>query len=101
MSLKLPTPVFGLALLAGLAADLALAQEAVVILRSTVTGNQEQPRVMYIVPWQQPGPTDFEYTPGSGLAQDLFTHIEREEFVRELDYRALLANPGGDTTDVQ
>lgn len=38
-----------LALLAITAA--AQAQEARVVLRSTVVGNQEQPKVLYIVPW--------------------------------------------------
>ena len=69
------------------------AQEAVVTLRATVTGNQEQPKVMYIVPWQQPGATQFEYVLGSSLAQDLFTEIDRDEFVRELNYREMLADP--------
>jgi hypothetical protein len=73
--------------------NLLLAQEAVVTLRSTVTGNQEQPKVMYIVPWQQPGATQFDYAPSGGLAQDLFTPIDRDEFVRELNYREMLAAP--------
>jgi hypothetical protein len=69
---------------------LLLAQEAVVTLRATVTGNQEQPKVMYILPWQQPLATDFEYVPGAGVAQDLFTEVDRDEFVRELNYREIL-----------
>ena len=77
-----------------LAPGWAVAQEPVVTLRATVTGNQEQPKVMYIVPWQQPGAAEFEYAPGTGLAQDLFSQIDREEFIRELDYRVRLANPG-------
>lgn len=68
----------------------ASSQEAVITLRATVTGNQEQPKVMYIVPWQQPGATDFEYTPASALAEDLFQRLDRDEFVRELEYREML-----------
>ncbi len=74
-------------------ANLALAQEALVTLHATVTGNREQPRVMYIVPWQPPDATKFEYTLGSSLAQDLFREVDRDEFVRELKYRQLLAQP--------
>jgi hypothetical protein len=77
----------------------SLAQKAIVTLRSTVTGNQEQPKVMYIVPWQPPGTMDFRYSPISRLAEDLFTQIDRDEFRRELDYRALLAEPDADMTD--
>jgi len=95
MNLKIPV----LTLLLALAAQWAASQEAVVTLRSTVTGNQEQPRVMYILPWQQPGAMQFEYTPGSGLAQDLFTRIDREEFLREMNYREMLSAPGGDLTN--
>lgn len=71
-------------------------QEAVVTLRATVTGNQEQPKVMYILPWQQPGATEFEYAPGMSLAQDLYREVDRDEFVRELEYRDMLAGPGTD-----
>ena len=77
---------------------IAPAQQAIVTLRSTVTGNREQPKVMYIVPWQQPGSTEFRYSPGSRLAEDLFTQLDRDEFRRELDYRELLAPAEADTS---
>ena len=76
----------------------SLAQRATVTLRSTVTGNQEQPKVMYIVPWQPPGAMEFRYSPVSRLAEDLFMQLDRDEFRRELDYRALLAEPDADIT---
>lgn len=69
---------------------LLIAQEAVVTLRATITGNQEQPKVMNIVPWRQPLATEFEYMLSSGLAQDLFVEIDRDEFLRELNYRKML-----------
>lgn len=70
------------------------AQEAVVTLRSTVSGNQEQPKVMYIVPWQQPGETEFEYAPVSSLADELFSPVDRDEFVRGLTYQAMIGAAG-------
>jgi hypothetical protein len=72
----------------------ALSQEAVVVLRSTVKGNQEQPRVMYIVPWQQPEDSSLEYQPMDNLVDDLFTPVDRAEFSRELQYREILSEPG-------
>lgn len=71
----------------------AIAQEAVVTLRSTVTGNQEQPKVMYIVPWQQPGNSEFEYRMESTIADELFAPVDRDEFVRELGYKSMLNAP--------
>ena len=73
------------------------AQEPVVTLRATVTGNQEQPRVMYLLPWQQPGATDFEYAPARGLAQELFQRLDRDEFVRDLEYRRLLTRASAES----
>lgn len=77
----------------------ALAQEPVVTLRATVTGNQEQPRVMYILPWQPPQAGEFEYAPSRALADDLFRGVDRDEFVRELNYREALGQATESTED--
>ena len=71
-----------------------LAQKPMVTLRATVTGNQEQPRVMYILPWQPPEGREYEYTPTQALADDLFRRLDRGEFVRELEYREALGSAG-------
>lgn len=63
------------------------AQEARVELRSTVTGNQEQPKVLYIVPWQQAETPQLSYQPLQGLVEDTFEEVDRREFLRELRYR--------------
>lgn len=65
----------------------ALAQEARVVLRSTVTGNQEQPKVLYIVPWQQADMPEFIYRPMQSLVDGVYEPLDRNEFLRELDYR--------------
>lgn len=69
-------------------ASLALAQtEGVVILSDTVTGNQEQPNVLYIVPWQQASDNTILYQPlATKLNRDVFEHVERPEHIRELGY---------------
>lgn len=71
-------------------ASAAQAEEARVTLQSTVSGNQEQPKVMYIVPWQQPATPEFDQQLQSGIAAQLFTPMDRDEFVRELAYRDML-----------
>ena len=73
---------------------IVFSQEAVVTLRSTVKGNQEQPKVMYIVPWQRPGDSSLEYQPMDNVASDLFTPVDRDEFIRELQYRDILRTTG-------
>ena len=62
-------------------------EEAQVILRSTVKGNQEQPNVLYIVPWQQGETLQPVYQPMQTLVDGVFEQVDREEFLRELDYR--------------
>lgn len=64
------------------------ADEANVVLHSTITGNQEQPKVLYIVPWQPPGGVDQLQQPVQSLLNDVFAPVDRAEFRRELKYRA-------------
>jgi len=80
-----------LALAAGWVAALSHAQgpgqETRVTLHSTVTGNQEQPRVMYIVPWGQPGNSTMEHSLQRSIASELFNPVDRAEFVRGMAYQ--------------
>ena len=75
------------------------AQEARVILRSTVIGNQEQPKVLYIVPWQQAETPELAYQPLQSLVDGVFEEVDRQEFLRELSYRqkidAAMGSPEG------
>jgi hypothetical protein len=84
-----------------LLARLALAQQPTVELESRVTGNQELPRVMYILPWRQPAELDFDWQPEPGIASELFQPLHRDEYLRGLNYRELMAGPaqaGSSTT---
>lgn len=78
----------GLAMLWILASPPLFAQPEALNLESTITGSQEQPNVVYIVPWQAPAPA-------SGLANTRITEIlqkevlgfiDREVFQREITY---------------
>lgn len=62
-----------------------------VILRSTVTGNLEQPKVLYILPWQNPEKITLEYLPMKVIAKEVFSVINREEFQREVSFRRMAA----------
>lgn len=62
-------------------------EEGVVVLSDTVTGNQEQPKVLYIVPWQAADDDTILNQPlVTQLHRDVFDHVERPEHVRELQY---------------
>ena len=63
------------------------AQEATIKLRSTVVGNQEQPKVLYIVPWQKAEMPELVYQPLQSLVDGVFREADRDEFLRDLNYR--------------
>ena len=54
--------------------------------RTEITGNQELPTVMYIVPWQKADPGDLMGKPVNTLLDEVLAPIDREEFVRQVDY---------------
>lgn len=62
-----------------------MVREANINLRTTVTGNQEQPRVMYILPWQSPASPDLEMEMLSSQQDAVFGHVERDEMQRSLE----------------
>ena len=54
--------------------------------RTEITGNQELPTVMYIVPWKKADPGDLMGRPVNTLLDEVLAPIDREEFVRQVDY---------------
>ncbi|WP_331344000.1 hypothetical protein [Cellvibrio sp. UBA7661] len=68
-------------------------REANISLQTTVTGNQEQPRVMYILPWQSPLSPDLEMEMLSSQEDAIFGHIERDEMQRSLEAAGELDQP--------
>lgn len=60
-------------------------EEPVVNLGTTVTGSQEQPKVLYILPWQPPQGTELVQADFSAELDSLYQPVEREEFLRHLE----------------
>lgn len=54
--------------------------------RTEVTGNQELPKVLYIVPWQKSAPGELMGKPVNSLLDEVLAPIDRTEFVRQVDY---------------
>ena len=59
---------------------------------TTITGNSELPKVMYIVPWKRPEAGDLRGKPLQSLVDEALAPVDREVFNREINYfRALQA----------
>ena len=54
--------------------------------RTEITGNQELTKVLYIVPWQKADPGDLMGKPINTLLDEVLAPIDREEFIRQVDY---------------
>lgn len=54
--------------------------------RTEITGNQELPKVLYIVPWQKSDPGDLTGKPVNTLLDEVLAPIDRSEFLRQVDY---------------
>jgi len=54
--------------------------------RTEITGNQELPKVLYIVPWKKADPGDLMGKPVNTLIDEILAPVDREEFLRQVDY---------------
>ena len=54
--------------------------------RTEITGNQELPKVLYIVPWQKAQPGELTGRPVNTLIDEVLAPLDREEFTRQVDY---------------
>lgn len=68
------------------------AQNPIVELESTFKGNQEQPKVLYIVPWKKIAAPEAYYQPLESLIEDSFELLDRDEFKRKLRFKQKLKN---------
>jgi hypothetical protein len=53
---------------------------------ATVTGDREQPKVMYIVPWKKSDIGDLAGKPMNSLVDEILAPIDRDVFKREVVY---------------
>jgi hypothetical protein len=54
--------------------------------RTEITGNQELPKVLYIVPWRKSDPGNLMARPVNTLLDEVLAPVDREEFVRQVGY---------------
>ena len=67
------------------------AEERLEMEGTAIIGNQELPKVLYIVPWKQSELPDLSEPPLQSLIDDALAPIDREEFRREVLYHDALA----------
>ena len=60
--------------------------DEIMLERTEITGNQELPKVLYIVPWQKSDPGDLTGKPVNTLLDEVLAPIDRSEFMRQIDY---------------
>ena len=65
---------------AGHAADRADLEE------TTIRGNRELPKVLYIVPWKQPVTGELVGKPVKSLLDEVLVPVERDVFRRQVEY---------------
>jgi hypothetical protein len=62
---------------------------------TTIRGNQELPKVLYIVPWKEPDGAKPTGKPLNSLLDEALAPVDREVFRRQLTYFDQLYAPPG------
>ncbi len=71
----------------------ALAQDRANIDSTKIIGNRELPKVLYIVPWKKPLPSDLSGRPVASVLDEALAPIDRDVFRRQVQYDAQLLAP--------
>ena len=74
------------ALVACLVAAPTLAQDRANIDRTQIIGNRELPKVLYIVPWKKPVPSELSGRPVASVLDEALAPIDRDVFRRQIQY---------------
>jgi hypothetical protein len=70
------------------------AADELLLERIEITGNRELPKVLYIVPWRKPDPGALLGKPVNTLLDEVLAPLDREEFIRQVDYYSDLYGDG-------
>jgi hypothetical protein len=84
--------IISVALLAWLAVP-AWAADRADLEGTQILGSRELPKVLYIVPWKQPLPTELVGRPASSVLDEALSPVDRDVFEREVRYHLLLQPP--------
>ena len=105
--MKTPTKILSLLLmqLALLIPNISLAAEnkssTTVTLSTTVSGNQDQPKVLYIVPWKAPEVAAATRQSLHSQLVSVFAHVDKQALQRQLQQQATTINSANQSSDVK
>lgn len=71
-----------------LAAPASQAEDRLDLEGTSIRGNRELPKVLYIAPWKRPGMSDLG-RPLDSLVNEVMAPLERREFQRQIKYHYL------------
>lgn len=78
--------LIALAVLAALTRP-AFAQDHAEIDKSSIIGNRELPKVLYIVPWKKPVPGDLSGRPLESVLDEALAPLDKDVFKRQVKYQ--------------
>lgn len=58
-----------------------------------ILGSRELPKVLYIVPWKQPLPTELVGRPATSVLDEALSPVDRDVFERQVRYHSLFQGP--------
>jgi hypothetical protein len=61
--------------------------------KTSIIGNRELPKVLYIVPWKKPMPDDLSPRPMVSVLDEALAPIDRDVFRRQVRYDAMVQPP--------
>lgn len=68
----------------------ALAADRADLEGTQILGNRELPKVLYIVPWKQPLPSEMVGRPAASVLDEALSPVDREVFERQVHYHSLM-----------
>lgn len=74
------------------------AQDRVELQGTAIIGNRELPKVLYIVPWKKPNADNLMGNPVGNLLREALAIVDRDVFLREVEYYKRIRGDGGTTT---
>jgi hypothetical protein len=77
---------FALLILVCIFAPTSQAEDRIELQGTTVVGNRELPKVLYIVPWKKANSDNLMGNPVANLVGDSLAPIDRDVFRREVEY---------------
>lgn len=70
------------------------AQDRVELQGTSIIGNRELPKVLYIVPWKKANADNLMGSPVGNMLREAFGLVDREVFLREVEYYERITSNG-------